>query len=88
MTNKYREVARKREFSDVTNAKKMKEELIPEEFPDGPFGSPIRAEERPELKSTPWIEGQRRKSAFTYEDKEAHDDLPRQMPGSHPLHDE
>ncbi|HLS66756.1 MAG TPA: hypothetical protein VK029_07185 [Pseudogracilibacillus sp.] len=88
MSNKYREVAKKREFSDVSNAKNMKEELIPEEFPDGPLGSPIRAHESPQLKSTSWKPGQKRKSAYTYEDKERHDDLPRQMPGSHPLHDE
>lgn len=63
--------------------------LIPEEFPEGPLGAPMNKEEPvTESKSTPWKKGQRRASAFIYEDKEQHDDLPRRLPGSHPLHDE
>lgn len=63
-------------------------ELIPEEFPEGPFGSSIKKDEKVTGKSTPWEKGQRRASAYVYPDKEKHDDLPRRLPGSHPLHDE
>lgn len=71
-------------FSNVNN----QNNLIPEEFPEGPFGSSIDDEELVSGKSTPWIEGQRRQSAFVYPDKELHEDLPRQTPGAHPIHDE
>lgn len=76
MTNK--------KYSDFSNVTQMKNELIPEEFPEGAFGSPINAKS----KSTPWKKGQHRQSAYVYPDKEQHDDLPRQAPGAHPLHDE
>ncbi|ASN04872.1 hypothetical protein [Virgibacillus necropolis] len=79
---------KKRNYSDVDNAKKQQNELIPEEFPEGPFGSSINDDEPVESKSTPWEEGQRRQSAFVFPDKEQHEDLPRQAAGSHPIHDE
>lgn len=78
----------KRNYSDVDNVMKQKDILIPEEFPEGPVGSPINEDEPVQNKSTPWEEGQRHDSAFVFPDKEQHDDLPRQAPGSHPLHDE
>lgn len=78
----------KKNYSDFTNVKKMKNELIPEEFPEGSWGMPINQNQPVEGKSTPWLEEQRRQSAFIYPDKERHDNLPRQAPGSHPLHDE
>ncbi|WP_404453928.1 hypothetical protein LG329_04575 [Virgibacillus necropolis] len=79
---------KKRNYSEVDNLKRQRNELIPEEFPEGPIGSPINDDEPIESKSTPWEEGQRRQSAFVFPDKEQHDDLPRQAPGSHPIHDE
>ncbi|MGB8000282.1 MAG: cytosolic protein, partial [Anaerobacillus sp.] len=39
-------------------------------------------------KTTPWREGQRSYSAFNYENKTLHQNLPRQDPGSHPPHDD
>lgn len=75
-------------FSEISNVEKMHDTLIPEEFPEGPFGSAINKHEKVESKSTEWEKGQQRSSAFTYPDKERHDDLPRRAPGSHPLHDE
>jgi len=75
-------------FEPLSNEENMKDIVVPEEFPDGPFGSPIRKEAPVERKSTKWREGQRSISAYTYADKDRHDDLPRQMPGAHPLHDE
>jgi len=77
-----------RKFSDFSNVKNMHDELIPEEFPEGSFGSPINIDQPVSGKSTPWEKGQRRQSAYIYPYKEIHDDLPRQAPGAHPLHDE
>ena len=51
----------------------MKDYIIPEEFPEGPFGSPFRINEPVENKSTD------RHSAFNYENKSLHEDLPRQI---------
>lgn len=74
-------------YGDFSNVEKQRNYLTAEEFPDGPFGSPIRQNEPVELKSTPWKEGQRRYSSFNYEFKSLHQDLPRQVPGAHPPHD-
>lgn len=75
-------------FSEISNVENMHDTLIPEEFPEGAFGSSINKHTKVESKSTEWEKGQQRSSAFTYPDKEKHDDLPRRMPGAHPLHDE
>lgn len=64
----------------------QRNEILPEEFPEGPYGS-LRNESRLG-KSAPWEEGQRSKSAYTYETREAHEDLQRLVPGAHPLHDD
>ncbi|WP_078556945.1 cytosolic protein [Bacillus alkalicellulosilyticus] len=63
----------------------MKNYVLPEPFPEGPYGSPIN---RPLGKSTPWKPGQRSYSAFTYENKNLHQNLPRKFPGAHPTHDD
>lgn len=75
-------------YSDFSNVEKSKNYLTAEEFPEGPFGSTIRKDEPVELKSTEWKEGQRRYSAFNYENKSLHEDLPRQYEGAHPPHDD
>ncbi len=77
-----------KKFSNFSNVKDVRNNLVPEEFPEGPFGSSISDEESVSSKSTPWEKGQRRQSAFVYPDKEQHEDLPRQTPGAHPIHDE
>ncbi|WP_085991468.1 hypothetical protein [Oceanobacillus senegalensis] len=77
-----------KKFSNFSNVERMKNELIPEEFPEGAFGSAINKEERVRSKSTPWEKGQKRMSNFVFPDEEQHDNLPRQIPGAHPLHDE
>ena len=76
------------QYSDFSNVEKQRDYLTAEEFPEGPFGSPIRKNEPVQNKSTPWEEGQRHYSAFNYEFKSLHQDIPRQMPGSHPPHDD
>lgn len=77
-----------RVYTDFSNVRSMRNELVPEEYPEGSFGSPINEDEPVEGKSTPWEKGQRRQSAYVYSYKALHDDLPRQTPGAHPLHDE
>ncbi|MGP4064703.1 hypothetical protein ACTWPF_07240 [Oceanobacillus sp. M65] len=74
----------KGKYSDFTNARDRQKKLIPEEFPEGAFGSPINESEPVSGKSTPWEEGQYRESAFVYPDKSMHKDVPRQAPTSHP----
>ncbi|WP_284141670.1 MULTISPECIES: hypothetical protein [unclassified Virgibacillus] len=78
----------KEQYTDVSSVEKQRENLVPEEFPEGPFGSAIRRDDPIFSKSSSWKKGQRRQSAFVYADKEQHDDLPRQAPGAHPIHDE
>lgn len=80
-------MARKK-FSDFPNVDRQQNELIPEEFPEGPLGSAINKEESVQSKSSPWLKGQKRTSAFVFPDEEQHDDLPRQLDSAHPPHDE
>jgi len=75
-------------YTDLSNVEKQRNFLTAEEFPEGPFGSAIRQDEPVENKSTPWEEGQRTYSAFNYENKTLHQNLPRQMDGAHPTHDD
>ncbi|WHX99841.1 cytosolic protein [Neobacillus sp. DY30] len=77
-----------RSYFDLSNVEKRENFLTAEEFPDGPFGSPIRKDKPVQNKSTPWHEGQRYYSNFNYENKTFHQDIPRQMEGAHPVHDD
>lgn len=74
-----------KKYTDFSNVEQMKNRLIPEEFPEGTYGSSINIDEPVKGKSTPWEEGQYRDSAFVYPDRERHEDLPRKALGSHPL---
>lgn len=78
----------KEQYFDFSNVEKQRDFLIAEEFPEGPYGSPSRADEPVENKSTPWKEGQRFYSAFNYENKTLHQDIPRQWPDGHLPHDD
>jgi hypothetical protein len=78
----------KETYTDVSDVETMKNFLVPEELPEGPYGS-LKGKHKPvENKSTPWKEGQRYYSAFNYEFKSLHQDLPRQDPGAHHTHDD
>lgn len=74
-----------KEYSDVSTVKSRKEHLMPKEYPEGPYGSPIRSDDPVEGKSTAWVEGQKRQSAFAYADRDLHEHTPRQTPGAHPV---
>lgn len=75
-----------RKYRDVSTVESQRNEFIPEEFPEGPYGIPLFSESFG--KSSPWREDQRPLSAFTYENRELHEGMPRVFPGDHPTHDE
>jgi hypothetical protein len=79
---------KKEQYTDFSNVEAQRDFVIPEELPEGPYGAPKGAENPVENKSTPWHEGQRPYSAFNYENKSLHEDLPRRYPGAHPTQDE
>jgi hypothetical protein len=74
-----------KEYTDFSNVEDMRNYILPEDLPEGPYGSPRNATLG---KSTPWEEGQRYYSAFNYENKSLHQDIPRKFPGAHPTHDD
>ena len=78
----------KKKYYDFSNVEKQRNFVIPEDFPEGPYGAPRGADAPVENKSTPWREGQRSYSAFNYENKSLHEDLPRVYPGAHLPHDD
>lgn len=74
---------KERGYSEFSAVNSQRNELIPEEFPEGPYGSPINDE-----LSHDWKPFQHRISAFAYEYRRFHEGLPRQHPGDHPTHDD
>ncbi|OIK10249.1 cytosolic protein [Bacillus sp. MUM 116] len=76
-------------YTEISTVEKRENYLTAQEFPEGPYGSTFRVNDPVQNKSTPWKEGQRRYSAFNYEFKSLHEDLPRQgMEPAHPTHDD
>lgn len=75
-------------YTDFSNVETQRTFLTAEEYPEGPFGSPEGKTEPVKNKETPWKHGQHYYSNFAYEDRNFHEDLPRQDPGAHPTHDE
>jgi hypothetical protein len=75
-------------YSDLSTVEKQRDYLTAEEMPEGPYGSPIGKDNPVQNKSTPWQEGQRYYTPFNWENKSLHQDLPRQMDGAHPPHDD
>ncbi|WP_100373935.1 cytosolic protein [Bacillus sp. FJAT-45037] len=76
------------QYSDFSNVETMRNFILPEITPEGPYGSPINKDTPVVNKSTPWKPGQRYYSAFNYEFKSLHQNLPRKYPGHHPTHDD
>lgn len=75
-------------YTDFSNVETMRNFMVPEQTPEGPYGSPFNKDTAVVNKSTPWEEGQRSYSAFNYEFKSLHQNLPRKFPGAHPTHDD
>lgn len=65
--------------TDVSTVESQRNDLIPEEFPDGPYGSELRMESLG--KSTPWRMDQRPSNRFDYENRALHAGLKRDYPG-------
>jgi hypothetical protein len=74
-----------KEYSDFAVVETMHNYVLPEDLPEGPYGSPRNDKLG---KSTPFDDDQRYYSAFNYENKTLHEGLPRQDPGAHPIHDD
>jgi hypothetical protein len=74
------------DFTDVSTVESQRNDLVAEEFPEGPYGSALVTETLG--KSTPWREGQRPPNRFIYENRQLHAHLPRQYPAAHETHDE
>ncbi len=73
-------------YSELSTVESQRNEIIPEEFPEGPYGAPTNEERLG--KATGWEKDQHVISNFTYENRNFHQDLPREYPGSHPTHDD
>ncbi len=69
----------KNQYTDLASAESQRNDLIPEEFADGPYGSPTNAEALG--KSTPWRVDQRPPTPFDFENRELHAGMERQYPG-------
>ena len=78
----------RRIYTDFSNVESQRNFLTAEEYPEGAYGSPINKDELVQNKSTPWLPGQRKHSAYNYENKTLHEGMPRQMDGAHPPHDD
>ncbi|WP_206438432.1 hypothetical protein [Paenibacillus whitsoniae] len=66
-------------YTDFKSVESQRNNLIPEEFPEGPYGTSIAYETLG--KSTPWREEQHWTRAYSYENQELHKDIPRGYPG-------
>jgi hypothetical protein len=71
---------------ELKSVESQHNELVPEEFADGPYGAATHPDKLG--KSSPWTSAQHAAPQFTYEMREFHEGIARQMPGSHPTHDE
>ena len=67
------------QFTDLATVESQRNDLIAEEFPEGPYGSTINAEKLG--KSTPWRIDQRSPNAFDFENRELHAGMEREYAG-------
>lgn len=72
-------------YTDLSVVETQRNFFFPEEFPEGAYGSPVNKKLG---KTSDWHDGQRPYSAYNYEFKSLHQNLPRQVPGAHPTHDD
>jgi hypothetical protein len=77
---------RRREYTDFANVESQRNDLVAEEFPEGPYGSSLRVESLG--KSTPWRQDQRPPNRFAYENRQFHDGMERAFPADHEPNDE
>jgi hypothetical protein len=76
-------------YTDFSNVEVGRSYIPAQQTPEGPYGSPYKANEplqgKEELTGATEL---RSYSAFNYENKTLHEGLPRQMDGAHPTHDD
>jgi hypothetical protein len=73
-------------YTDLATVESQRNDLIAEEFPEGPYGSSIVNDTLG--KSTPFRKDQRPPNSFNYENRELHEGMDRDYPGDHETHDE
>jgi hypothetical protein len=73
-------------YTDLATVESQRNDLIAEEFPEGPYGSSIVYDTLG--KSTPFRKDQRPPNSFNYENRELHEGMDRDYPGDHETHDE
>ncbi|MGO4269623.1 hypothetical protein AB4Z22_07235 [Paenibacillus sp. TAF58] len=66
-------------FTDLETVESQRNDLIAEEFPDGPYGASLNTESLG--KSKPWREDQRPPNQYSYENRELHEGIKRDYPG-------
>nr|WP_308639927.1 hypothetical protein [Paenibacillus silvisoli] len=66
-------------YTDLATVESQRNDLIAQEFPEGPYGSTIIPAKLG--KSTPWREDQRSSNRFDYENRTLHAGLDRDYPG-------
>ncbi|WNR47130.1 hypothetical protein MJB10_21055 [Paenibacillus roseipurpureus] len=71
---------RRAAYADLKTVESQRNDLIPEEFPEGPYGTSMLTESLG--KSTPWREDQRSPNRFSYENRELHAGITRDYPGA------
>ncbi|WP_136608831.1 hypothetical protein [Paenibacillus dokdonensis] len=71
------------ENNDVSTVQSQHNDLVPEEFPEGPYGSNLEAESIG--KSSPWRKGQHSPRRFGNENLELHEAKGREYPGEDPV---
>jgi len=76
-------IKRKKDFDDLSTVESQKDNLIPEEFTEGPYGAATNHK----LGKDKYLESQRATSAFNYEYKDFHEGISRNYPGAHHTHD-
>lgn len=77
----------RQEHTDLSTVESQRNEVIPEEFPEGAYNSSLPTESL--RKSTPWRKDQRPLSAFAYENRSLHEGLDRGgYPAEHKTDDE
>ncbi len=66
-------------YADLSSVESQRNDLIPEEFPEGPYGTVLRSESLG--KSSPWRSDQRPSNRFAYENRQLHALQSRDYPG-------
>ncbi|GFN30974.1 hypothetical protein [Paenibacillus xylaniclasticus] len=77
MNNRFTDEQRRR-YTDFATVESQRNDLIPEEFPDGPYGADLQSKLG---KSKPWRIDQRAANPYGYENRSLHAGMERIYPG-------